>query len=102
MRFSIPLIVMALASWGTSVGAQAIVLGHPPLAAGGPSFVIRSFKAASMSRPHLNVATPLQTCPMPVVHTDSAQQDLMPVARGGIPEPMPVAKAGCWNPLDRR
>jgi hypothetical protein len=38
---------------------------------------------------------------MPVVHTDTAKEDPMPVAQGGTAVPMPVAKPGCSNPLDR-
>jgi hypothetical protein len=75
MRFATSLIALALASWGTSVSAQALDLGHHLLPAGPPSFVIRSFPAAPMSGPLLYQANPLQTCPMPVAHTDTAKQD---------------------------
>jgi len=105
MRSATSLIAMALATWGASVRAQAIGRAPPPFPAWQPSFHIRSFSSASMSGPLFHPGTlpaTVHTCPMPVAHTDSAKQDPMPVARGaGTPVPMPVAKAGCSNPLDR-
>jgi hypothetical protein len=106
--------LMACASWGESISAQALTLGRGPSLQGQPSFQIRGFNAPSIfpllvrkaSSQRLKVAamsvylgTPLYTCPMPVAHTDSAKDDPMPVARGGTTEPMPVAKSGCSNPL---
>ena len=116
MRFATFLVAIALASWGTSIRAQAIGFGHPSLLSG-PSFHIPSsapiggplllslqggsFGSAPKSQLGVH-ARPSMTCPMPVVHGDSGKGDPMPVAKGGLSEPMPVAKADCWNPLDRR
>ena len=118
MRFAIPCVVlMASASWGVSVSAQAITFGRRPFPPAEPSFQIQGFISSSISSLRLNGAPlrrikvasseatvflgmPLYTCPMPVAHTDSGKGDPMPVVRGGTPEPMPVAKSGCWNPLD--
>ena len=117
MRFATPLIATTLALWDGSVRAQAPVLGRPPFLGGQPSFAIRfgaapisgllaqragipSFSLPRRSAP-LSYPTAVYTCPMPVAHTDSANQDPMPVARGGTPVPMPVVKPECSNPLDR-
>ena len=120
MRLATALIAMGLASSGTAVHAQAIGLSGAPVPVRQPSFHIQSFRSARMpgplshpiqfarfgsaatSKPVTYPATPLNTCPMPVAHTDTVNLDSMPVARGGHPVPMPVAKSGCTNPLDRR
>ncbi len=117
MRFTPFIVVMAVASWGTTISAQAITFGRRPSPSGQLSFHFPGFNSsisalrvkpagrqgisiASTSEPVIFLGTHLYTCPMPVAHTDSAKEDPMPVARGGTPEPMPVAKSGCWNPLD--
>ena len=118
MRCATPLIAIGIAFWGTTIRAQAIGIPHPSVPAGQPSFHIQSFGSTPMSGlllrpvqgPSLSAASGslfervtlpenLHTCPMPVAHTDSAKEDPMPVVRGGTPIPMPVAKAGCSNPL---
>ena len=106
MRYAIPLIATALAVSGPGVRAQTIIRPHPLLLAATPSFQARVFKAGPMSGAPFRVDTlseSTHTCPMPVARTDSAKEDPMPVARGqGIPEPMPVARSGCSNPLYHR
>ncbi|SRR6266480_5310856 len=104
MRFATFLVAIALASWGTSIRAQAIGFGHPSLPSGGPLLLsLQGGSFGSAPKSQLGVhARPSMTCPMPVVHGDSGKGDPMPVAKGGLSEPMPVAKADCWNPLDRR
>ncbi|SRR6266576_6160786 len=118
MRFATSFIVLlAAGSWGVSVSAQAMTFGRRPsppsqLALHFPGFDTsisalrlkpaagRGIGVASTSAPVVFLGPPLYTCPMPVAHTDSAKEDPMPVARGGTPERMPVAKSGCWNPLN--
>ena len=116
MRFATAcIVILALASQG-SVSAQAITFGRrisPPTQ---PSFQVRGFNSSISSPPFSRArlqgidlaatsssvgfhARPLFTCPMPVAHIDSAN-DPMSVAGGGPTEPMPVARSGCWNPLD--
>ena len=111
MRFASRfLVLVAAACWGVSLSAQGIILGRRPSPSAQPSFHIPGFnsspisalrvKGAFTSEPVVFLGTHLYTCPMPVAHTNSANDDPMPVARGGTPEPMPVAKSGCWNPLN--
>ena|SRR2546422_979836 len=118
MRFATSFIVlMAAASGGKGVSAQAITLGSHPSPLGQLAFHFPGFNSSMSAlrikpaaRPGIDVAstfepviflgTHLYTCPMPVAHTDSALEDPMPVIRGGTTEPMPVAKSGCWNPLN--
>ena len=115
MRLAAPVMAIGLALWGTNVRAQTIPIPHPSRPAGQPSFRIQGFGSTPMSRsllppgqvPSLSSAARSQfepvrhvdTCPMPVAHTDTAKEDPMPVVRGGTPVPMPVAKSGCSNPL---
>lgn len=106
MRYAMPLIATALAMWGTRVRAQSIIRPHPLLLASAPSFQAPIFRSRPLAWARFRVDTLLasaHTCPMPVVRTDSANEDPMPVARAQGPlEPMPVAPSGCSNPLDHR
>src|SRR5437867_6962598 len=90
MRLAAPVMAIGLALWGTNVRAQATPLPHPSLPAGQPSFRIQSFGSTPMSRsllpprqvPSLSSAARSQfepvrhvdTCPMPVAHTDTAKE----------------------------
>ena len=111
MRFAAALIVAGIAFSGTSARAQAVAVpsfhvpGYGSTTLGGLS--LRPPKALSPSAISDSVAHSIllladaHTCPMPVAHMDSGTEDAMPVARGGTPVPMPVAKPTCSNPLDR-
>jgi len=103
MRHTVPLIAI-LAFSGVTLDAQ--IIRPRPLFTGPLSFHGRLFGSAPLSGVPFKVDTLVvsqSTCPMPVVRTDSAKEDPMPVARGtGVPEPMPVVRSGCSNPLDRR
>jgi hypothetical protein len=110
MRFATTgIVLLASASWG-SVSAQATTFGRRPSSVQS-SFQVGGFHFSSTPL-RLNKA-PVQridlaatsgpvvfTCPMPVAHTNSAEVEPMPVARGGATAPMPVARSGCSNPLD--
>ena len=112
MRVVASFTVLSLASWGAGVRAQAIGFGHPSVPSGQPTFRIKGFIPA-LALPRLQTRTfnsssdivvyghSLNTCPMPVARGDFSG-DTVPVAKGGTPEPMPVAKSGCWNPLDQQ
>jgi len=111
MRLIASLVTLSLAVWGTGVRAQGVVFGHPLAPSGAPSFHIEGFRAApvvpnlqdrafSDSSSILAYGHSLNTCPMPVARGDLSA-DRMPVAKGGTTVPMPVAKSGCWNPLDQ-
>jgi hypothetical protein len=112
MRLVASLTVLSLASWGAGIRAQGIGFGHPSVASGQPTFRIKGFNSA-LALPKLQTRTvnsssnmvvyghSLNTCPMPVARGD-ASADSIPVVKGGTPEPMPVARSGCWNPLDQR
>jgi hypothetical protein len=118
MRYSTPLIAFSAAFCVTTVHAQVIGIPHRSVPTGQPSFHIQSFgsppragvplppvqgrsvgSAAGSQLAAVTLRANTYTCPMPVAHTDCAKVDSMPVVRGGVPEPMPVAMAGCWNPL---
>ena len=113
MRLATPLTAIGFAFSGTPARAQAVAVPHPSVSSGQPSFHVpmdlllplRPAKGPSfrdISDPAFESRTPwadAYTCPMPVAHTDTAKEDPMPVARGGTPVPMPVAKPGCSNPL---
>lgn len=106
MRLIASLTVLTLAA-AAGVRAQGVVFGHPSLPSEQPAFRIREFSPAVVLPrfqtralgSSLEDAHPLNTCPMPVARGDSSG-DRMPVAKGGTAEPMPVARSGCWNPLD--
>jgi hypothetical protein len=110
MRLVTSFTVLSLASWGAGIRAQGIGFGRPSLPSGQPTFRIKEFSPA-LAVPRLLTRTfnsssdivvhghSLNTCPMPVARGDFSG-DTMPVAKGGTPEPMPVAKSGCWNSLD--
>jgi hypothetical protein len=112
MRFARSVLFLGLLSWATSIRAQALGLGRDATPSTGPSFHIQapSFvpvatfqnRGSLVSADLVSDGRPLDTCPMPVAHQDSSGLDSMPVARGGSSETMPVARSGCWNPLDRR
>src|SRR6267142_1328338 len=103
MRFATSFIVlMAAASWGVSVSAQATTFGRRPAPPGQLAFHFPGFNSSisalrvkTVALHGIDVASTsgpvIYTCPMPVAHTDAANEDPMPVARGGTPEPMPVA-----------
>jgi hypothetical protein len=118
MRYPISLIAVSAAFCVTTVHAQVVGIPHRSVPAEQPSFHIRSFGSPPMAEVPLQsvqgwsvgsaagsllepvrLRANMYTCPMPVAHTDSGKGDSMPVMRGGAPEPMPVARAGCWNPL---
>ena len=120
MRFASPLVALGIAFSGTTAGAQAVAVPHPSVPSGQPSFHIPGLESTPKNglslRPakgpslatisesafeSTNLLAHVYTCPMPVAHTDTAKEDPMPVAQGGTPVPMPAAKSGCWNPLDR-
>ena len=114
MRLATPLIAIGFVFSGTTARAQAVAAPHPSVPSGQPSFHVpidlpplRPAKGPSLSGisepafESIKLLADVYTCPMPVAHTDSAKEDPMPVARGGTPVPMPVAKPGCSNPLDR-
>lgn len=120
MRFAAPLMTVGIACSGTTARAQVVAIPPPSVHSGQPSFHIPGLGSTPMgglslrpaNRPSLRpISEPalesiklladVYTCPMPVARTDTAQEDPMPVARGGTPVPMPVAKPGCSNPLDR-
>jgi hypothetical protein len=120
MRFATLLIALGIAFSGTTARAQAVPVPNPSVRSGQPSFHIPGFGPTLTNglplRPakwpsikaipdsafeSIRLLAHTYTCPMPVVHTDTAQEDPMPVARGGTAVPMPVAKPGCSNPLDR-
>jgi len=106
VRYAVPLIATALVICPTSVRAQTIIRPHPLLLASTPSFDAPLFRPGPILWARFRVdtlSTSTHTCPMPVVRTDSARQDPMPVARSqGTSEPMPVARSGCTNPLYHR
>lgn len=112
MRLATSLVAIGLAFSGTTAGAQAVAAPHPSVASGQPSFHIpldlqplRPAKESSLRDMSERTFESIRswadeyTCPMPVAHTDTAKEDPMPVARGGTPVPMPVAKPACSNPL---
>ena len=111
MRFATTCIVLlASASWG-SVSAQAITFGRRPsspvqssLKVGGDHFSTSPLRLNKAPVQRIDLAATsgpvVFTCPMPVAHTNSAEVEPMPVARGGPTAPMPVASSGCSNPLD--
>jgi len=76
--------------------AQRNPLSQLSLSRGQPGLSIRTYVFEPASSPE---ARPATTCPMPVARMNSAHEDPMPVARGGTPEAMPIARSGCWNPL---
>jgi hypothetical protein len=110
MRLVASLAVLSLVSWGAGIRAQGIGFAHPSVPSGLPTFRIQGF-GPGLVLPQLQTRTfnsssgivvyghSLNTCPMPVARGNSSA-DSMPVAKGGSPEPMPVARSGCWNPLD--
>jgi hypothetical protein len=120
MRFATLLIAVGITFSGTTARAQAVAVPNPSVPSGQPSFQIPSFGSTPTNglplRPakwpsiraipdsafeSIRLLANTYTCPMPVVRTDTAKEDPMPVARGGTPVAMPVAKPGCFNPLDR-
>jgi hypothetical protein len=120
MRFATLAIAVSIPFAGTTARAQGVAIPHPSVPSGQPSFHIPGFDSTPQdglllqpvkgpsfgprSESALETIRPLAdtyTCPMPVEHSDTAREDPMPVVRGGTPVPMPVAKPGCSNPLDR-
>ena len=111
MRLGILLLVLALASGCATLCAQGEPLSHlsfsrvrEPLsqlsfARVEPLLGLRTYKFDTTSTATLEIARSGPTCPMPVARPHS--DDPMPVGGGGgTPESMPVARSGCWNPLD--
>ena len=112
MRLGHSLIILALVSVASTAHAQ-VGFRYDPSYSGAPQLPTLHTYDYVDGRFYLSNSAPKSTgvwdlvrsgdtCPMPVVHADSATVDSMPVARGGVTEPMPVAKSGCWNPLDAR
>lgn len=112
MRLLVSLTVLSLAACSARVHAQGVVFGHPSLPSEQPTFRLKEFthrvvlpslqlRVFNAASERVAYAGSLNTCPMPVARGDSSG-DSMPVAKGGTPEPMPVARSGCWNPLDPR
>ena len=112
MRLATFVLVMSLLSWGTRIHAQVAGPVRFPVFGASHRIVRQTFGFATTSQPvpSLHVRQlgtepepvayghPLMTCPMPVAPT--VKEDPMPIAgSGGVPEPMPVARSGCWNPL---
>lgn len=114
MRFATPLIVAVMALSGASARAQTAAGAQPSFNV--PSYGSTTLRSLSLRPPKelspsaisdsvfepINLLADAYTCPMPVAHSDTAKEEAMPVARGGTPVPMPVAKPTCSNPLDRR
>jgi len=100
VRLGILVLDFGLASGRATARAQGKQLVHLSFthAPQVPSLRTYDFdKARSVPTDRFGVT---RTCPMPVVRTESAKDHPMPAVRGGPVEPMPVAKSGCWNPLD--
>jgi hypothetical protein len=110
MRLMASVVTLSLALWGRGLHAQGVVFGHPTAPSTAPSLHIEGFRGAPVvpnlrpppsesSRIMAYGLPPLNTCPMPVARGDSSA-DRMSVGTTGNREPMPVARSGCWNPLD--
>jgi hypothetical protein len=109
MRLLVSLAVLSIAAPGAGIRAQGIVFGQPSVPSEQPTVRIKSFSRTPVL-PKLQTRdfnsssaygrSSLNTCPMPVARGDLSG-DPMPMARGGSPAPMPVARSGCWNPLDQ-
>ena len=114
MRFATALIVAVMAFSGTSARAQVAAGGQPSFHV--PGYGSTTLRSLSLRPPKglspsvisdsvsesMHLLADAYTCPMPVAHSDTVEEEAMPVARGGTPVPMPVAKPTCSNPLDRR
>ena len=98
VRLGILALVLALASGGATIRAQGtpgLSFSHAPRV---PS--LRTYDFGKTAPTQQYAAQSGLTCPMPVFRTESANDDPMPVVGGGPTVPMPVARSGCWNPLD--
>ena len=112
MRLATLVLVMSLLSWGARIHAQVVGPVRFPVFGTPHRIAPQTFGFATTSQPVLSLhlhqfgtdselvthGHPSMTCPMPVAPT--VKEDPMPVAGGGgVSEPMPVARSGCWNPL---
>lgn len=112
MRYPLALIPILLAALGGDVRPTLPVPGGPPENGwfGNPSDTGERVSGVLL---RLGSGQPSLTCPMPVERPDTEAMAAMPVSRssaialamppagnaeGGIG--MPIARSGCWNPLD--